>query len=113
MAVKAKESNYIKKLRKKLKKQLTQQEKDLNEVALRNMKDLIVKLIERQKPLRIDLKDKTITLFDQNRHSAEENKAILKLKELVKKDYFHQQNEPESPTSLPDAPQEPEPPQSP
>lgn len=89
---KAKESADIKRLRRRLEKHLNQQNSKTTTEALHAISKSIQTSLERktQEGSRVSLKEKSITLFDQNKHSAVENKATQTLRKLIKKDYFHQ-----------------------
>lgn len=71
MESKAKESAQVKKYRRKLKKQMESENAQMNEAALRKVKETIQQWIARHQSERINLRDKTISLFDENRHSAQ------------------------------------------
>jgi hypothetical protein len=91
MTIKAKESAQIHKARKKIKKQLAAAEKRINSEALKEMRRIIQQQIARRKIERIDLKERQIALFDENKHPAKtESEFILqllhRLKERPKKD---------------------------
>ncbi len=70
MAVKAKESPQVAKARRKLKKKIISESKQFNPDSLQKMSRMIEYWIARHKGERINLKDKSIKLFDENRHSA-------------------------------------------
>ena len=80
MVVKAKESSNIEKARRKLKKQMADEGKRINTQALQKMSKAIELWINRHKVERISLKDKSIQLFDENKHTAlPKNKYITNL----------------------------------
>lgn len=84
MTTKAKESPRVKRMRQKLKRQIAQEHKKMTNQALDQMSAAIKQLIRRHEGERVRLKDKAITLFDENRHSAKEkSKAILKLRDFI------------------------------
>lgn len=70
MTTKAKESLRIQKARKKLQKKLHQEEKQLTPQALMRAMQVNRQQILRHTKERIDLKDKSIALFDANQHTA-------------------------------------------
>ena len=70
MSTKTKESIQVKRARKKLQKQLQEEEKMVTPQALRKMSESIHLWLSRHSEERIPLKDKNITLFDENQHSA-------------------------------------------
>lgn len=77
---KAKESTQVHKARKKIQQQLDAAEKKLNPDALQAMRRIIQKQIARHQSERINLKDRTIKLFDENQHPAKtESRFISKL----------------------------------
>lgn len=85
MAKKAKESSHVKKVRQKLRRQLRDKDRQVNEEALRNMRQIIQRQIARHQSERVDLKAREITLFDENQHSAKtQNKFILNLLKKLK-----------------------------
>ena len=86
---KAKESHTIKRLRNRLKKHLVAQESQVTPEALAHMSTLIRDLLSRKLQARKSLKTRTFEIFDQNRHPAQDERATLRLREMVKRDYFH------------------------
>lgn len=97
MSIKAKESRQIKKARKKLKKQFASEEKKINAEALQRMDRAIHHYINRHAGERIDLKSKTFTLFDENKHPATpESKFVLEML----KDLQQEKPEQKPPSSL-------------
>ena len=80
MSDKAKESSHIQKARKKIQQRLTAADKKVNEETLGNMSRLIKMQLNRQKPSRIDLKERQITSIDENaRYAKIESQFIIKL----------------------------------
>ena len=80
MVAKAKESYNIEKARRKLKKQMDGEHARINVQALQKMTKAIEHWIDRHKSDRISLKDKSIHLFDENKHTAiPKNKYITNL----------------------------------
>lgn len=77
MKEKAKESAHVRKTREKLKQRLEATEKKITPEALRDTSQAIQKWIARHSKDRINLKDKTITLFDENKHSASPHNKIV------------------------------------
>jgi hypothetical protein len=67
---KAPESYQIQKARKKLIKQMEQENKRINKKALNQMKQAIQIWISRHEPERVALQDRPIQLFDENTHPA-------------------------------------------
>lgn len=85
MSGKAKESVQIQKARKKIKQQIASADKKINEGALLAMSKTIRLQISRHASERINLKEKIVTLFDENRHPAPtQNKFISKLAKQIK-----------------------------
>lgn len=78
MAKKARESAQIEKARRKLKRHLEDAEKRFNADALAKMMLLNQKQLERHKPLRINLKSRQVTLFDENQHPAKTKSTFVK-----------------------------------
>lgn len=77
MATKAKESSQILKARKKLKQQIADENKFITSQALDHIRKSIHLWLSRHSTERLSLKDKEITLFDENRHPAKtQNKFI-------------------------------------
>ena len=85
MTAKAKESAQIQRARNKIKQQLQKAEKKMNPEALQAMSHLIREQLNRKKTERIDLKNRQIISFDENKHPAKtENKFIIKLIRQIK-----------------------------
>lgn len=70
MVTKAKESSTIKKARNKLKKQLQEDRKQFNPQMLSKIITKLEFELARGASDRIDLKNREIRLFDENKHSA-------------------------------------------
>lgn len=70
MNMNAKESAHIRKARRKLKNQLSEENKKINKKALEQMSINIKRWISRHAGERINLLSKTFTLFDENQHSV-------------------------------------------
>lgn len=68
MKQKEKESPQVKRYRRKLKEQIAHEHEIMNEAALKKVKQSIIQRLSRPDAERISLQDKTITLFDENRH---------------------------------------------
>lgn len=77
MNSKAKESAQIRKYRRKLKKQMESETALMNETALKKVKESIQLWISRHSGDRINLQDKSISLFDENRHPARTESAYV------------------------------------
>lgn len=91
MATKAEESNQIKKARKKLEKQLLQENKRINEKAIIQMKKTIQTWIQRHKHERIELQER-LELFDENRHSVKvKSKFVQHLMNQLQKEVEKEQ----------------------
>lgn len=71
MVSKAKESKEIQKFRKKLKKQISAQKKQLNQEALIHVKQVMTKWIARHSDERVEMRKRRIVVFDENQHPAE------------------------------------------
>jgi hypothetical protein len=85
MTVKAKESHQIQKVRKKIKEKIHEAEKQMSPEALLAMSYLIKQQLNRKKEGRINLKERQVTSFDENRHPAKtQSKFILKLIHQIK-----------------------------
>lgn len=85
MSDKAKESAQVQKARKKIKDQLADAEKRINPEALHEMARIIQLQLSRRSSERINLKNKTVTLFDENQHSAKtESKFVNRLLKQIK-----------------------------
>jgi hypothetical protein len=80
MQIKAKESSQVAKARKKLEGQMAIENKLITTQALGNIRKSMHNWIARHHDERISLKEKTVTLFDENEHPAKpQNKFILSL----------------------------------
>lgn len=75
--MKVKESAQVKKARKKLKHQLSEEHKHFTHRALNGMGKSIENWIIRHSDERIILKDKSIALFDENEHSEKNKSAYV------------------------------------
>lgn len=78
MAVKAKESKKIEKIRKKLEKVLNEEHRHFNSETLREVRNSIKKWINRHESERISLENKTFKLFDENEHPSETKSYFVK-----------------------------------
>src|SRR5262249_44866292 len=78
--MKAKESAQISKARRKLLQQMAEENKHITTQALEQIRKSMHYWIARHSGERINLKAKEITIFDENRHSAQpQNRFILDL----------------------------------
>lgn len=85
MSSKANESAHIKKYRKKLEAQMNKEKQLLSSEAIAKTKNSIHHWIQTHSKERLDLKSKTIDLFDENKHPAAlKSKFILKLATKLK-----------------------------
>lgn len=83
---KAKESAQIQRARQKILQQIEAAEKRITPESLSKMTLLIHRQLSRHSSERISLKTKSITLFDENQHSAKtESRFIGKLLQQIKK----------------------------
>lgn len=87
MLIKSQESVQIRRARRKLKKQLQEEEKKITPEALQKVSESIYLWLSRHSEERIALKDKNITLFDENQHSAKIKSKFIDslLKDLQRK----------------------------
>lgn len=85
MMTKAKESKQIEKARKKLKLQIQEEHKLATDAALQKVSQDIKNWISRHSQERVALKQKDISLFDENRHPAKIHSRYVKhlLQELA------------------------------
>lgn len=90
MKAQAKESSSVRRLRERLKKHLDKQESKITQENLKEVTLVIKQLLDRRTTKTADLKSKTVTVFDSNRHPAKDGKATERLRSLIKRDYFHQ-----------------------
>lgn len=86
----AKESSSVKRLRERLKKHLDKQESLITQESLSEVSHVIKEMLQRRESKAPDLKKKSVTLFDANRHPAKDGKATERLRAMIKKDYFRQ-----------------------
>lgn len=85
MRVKAKESPQVLKMRRKLKKQMVEEHRHVTPKALKETRRIMENWIARHQGERIDLKNKTIAVFDENLHSAKtHSKYVLHLLSTLK-----------------------------
>lgn len=86
MAVKARESQQIQRLRRKIKEQIHDEHKQINQKALEQMRKAMKRWIGRHSEERISLLNKTITLFDENKHTERpHDKQISALMKQIQK----------------------------
>lgn len=64
------ESRHIKKVREKLEKVLQEEHSHFNQEELSEVKHSIYQWIARHEPERVSIKNKSFTLFDENRHPS-------------------------------------------
>jgi arylamine N-acetyltransferase len=84
MPIYAEESEQVKRARRKLKKKLAEVDNLVTPEALSRMSEEIHLWISKHIKDRIDLKDKNISLFDENQNVAKvTNRYIQKLKETL------------------------------
>lgn len=86
--INAKESATVKRIRNRLQKHLLDQEEKTTQDALSRMAEDIRELLERKVKARDSLKKRKIVLFDKNRHPAKDKKATLRIREMIKRDFF-------------------------
>jgi hypothetical protein len=87
MPAKAKESAQISKARQKIKQKIVAQNKRTTPQALAEMSKMIHMWLYRHARERINLKDKEVSLFDGNKHSAHlQSKFVFTLLRNIKKD---------------------------
>lgn len=90
----AEESIKTRKVREKLKKQLESFDQKITAPALEKKLTEIHRWIERHASQRVVLKEKSISLFDENRNAAEFSQRVSTLVEKLKQDmqdiYSHQ-----------------------
>ena len=85
MAAKAEESQQVQKARKKLEKIFEEENRQINQKALEQMKKAMHHWIERHKSERVELPERNIELFDKNKHSAKtQSKFVAKLMKELK-----------------------------
>jgi hypothetical protein len=80
----AEESQKTKKAREKLQRQLADLEKKITPQALHKKTIEIHRWIERHAPQRVILKNKNISLFDENQNAAALSARVAQLSELLK-----------------------------
>lgn len=86
MGTKAEESHQIQKARKKLRKQLDEENKLINEKAISQMKKAIQIWIQRHQDERVELQER-LELFDENRHSVKaKSKFVTHLLDQLQKE---------------------------
>lgn len=78
MATKAKESKKVEKARNKLRLQIQDEYKCVTEAALHKVSQDIKDWISRHAQDRLQLKQKEITLFDENQHPAKVHSRYVK-----------------------------------
>jgi len=85
--IKAKESKHIQKAREKLQKQLVVERKLVNKKTIEQMKKAIQIWIARHQSERIQLHERPIELFDENRHPEKiKSKHVSQLLKQFKKE---------------------------
>ncbi len=84
----AKESKFIKRLRRKIKKELKQNLKNVTKAKLNVMQRLIHLQLERDSKQLQHLGKATITVFDENQHTAPtKSTAILHLQKAIQNEF--------------------------
>jgi len=78
MSKKAPESENVKRSRRKLRRLLEEQDELMTEKAIEKIKEGINRWISRHGNERVKLKDKSIKLFDENKHPAKEKRPYVK-----------------------------------
>lgn len=97
MSKKAQESAAVKRAREKLKKRFAEEDEKTSERAIEQMKQAIRIWLARHAEDRVNLMDKTIKLFDENKHSAKtKSKFVGDLLKRIK----HDSPEPEDTNQL-------------
>lgn len=80
MTTKAKESIQVQRARKKIEQQISKSEKMTSPESLDSMRKMIQRQISRHSKERINLKNRDIVLFDENKHPAKtESKFVHSL----------------------------------
>jgi hypothetical protein len=74
----AKESKQVQRAREKIAKKIAKDEKKMDERAIEEMKLAIRHRIDRFAKDRVPLKDKSIALFDENKHIAKLRSRFIK-----------------------------------
>ena len=82
----ADESDKTKRARRKLEKKLQQIDSDVSQKALDRTSKEIHRWIERQSGERVTLKNKSISLFDENRNSADLSRKVANLAQQIGED---------------------------
>lgn len=70
MGAKAKDSKQVQRARRKLLNQLADEKAKINEMSLLQMRQANRQWLDRHREDRINIKDRTIKLFDENKHPA-------------------------------------------
>jgi hypothetical protein len=78
VATKAKESKQVEKARRKLKMQIQEEHQLVTETALQGVSEEIKNWISRHAQERVRLKQKDISLFDENQHPAKVHSRYIK-----------------------------------
>ena len=78
MRSEAKESPQIRRYRRKIAEQLEHEHKIMNQGALVKTKQALQQWLSRHESDRISLEDKSITLFDENRHPEPPHSKFVK-----------------------------------
>lgn len=85
MVTRAKESRQVQKARRKLKHQIAEENKHMTPKALQKMRRVIEYWISRHYQDRVTLKNKEISVFDENKHPAKiHSKFITNLMKNIK-----------------------------
>lgn len=97
-STKTKESAQVQKFRRKLQKQLEKEHAKMSDAALKKVKETLLIKLSLQRDSRINLRDKTFSLFDENRHSAPIESDFIQnlfseLRKPAKKDSEHPQKQ--------------------
>ncbi len=84
----AEESSGTKRAREKLKRQFALLDQQITKEALAQSREKIHEAISRRAGERVLLKDKNISLFDENEHAAMGSKKVLQIMNEIKKSYM-------------------------
>ena len=85
--VNAKESKQVQRAREKIAKKLASENSRIDEKALEEMKQAIRHRIDRFAKDRVPLKDKSVELFDENKHISKiRSKFVKNLESILRKE---------------------------
>ena len=87
MSLMAEESEQVKRARRKLKRKMEEEDREITPEALERVVEEIYLWISKHSGERLSLKDQNISLFDENQHVSKiSNRSIARLREMINRE---------------------------